>query len=229
MERSITVSMMIIQKFFKSSVTYLLLFSLLIFKNNIMNLCANLPNIFLKENNYAKSEVSLLKNKISFLEEELKNLTKLDLYTEYNYQLTRMSYRKSYNEYQFFIFGGRNQSIHKNSAVINELGLVGIVKYVRDDYSLVEALPIIHNLSININGAYGTITKYDSEYLIAENFSNYDDIQLNDTVYTSQLGTIKEKIKIGTVYKIENSAVSKKIYIKTPVNFQNINYLYVVG
>ena len=65
--------------------------------------------------------------------------------------------------------------------------------------------------------------------LIISNISNYDDIDLNDEVYTSTLGSIKDKIYVGKVNKISSLATEKIIYVKSNVDIKDVNYLYVVG
>ena len=48
-------------------------------------------------------------------------------------------------------------------------------------------------------------------------------------VYTSGFGTIKEKLYIGKVIKIDNDIYSKKIYVESKVDFNNLNYVLIVG
>ena len=54
-------------------------------------------------------------------------------------------------------------------------------------------------------------------------------VYVNDLVYTSGYGTIKEKLLIGKVIKVDNSDISKKVMINTVVDFNNLNYVLIVG
>ena len=90
-------------------------------------------------------------------------------------------------------------------------------------------LPGISNLSVKINDSFGTITGYEDGLYIISDLSNYDIISINDTVYTSTIGNIKTPVLVGTVYSIEEHDISKKVYVKSNVDFHNINYLYVVS
>ena len=70
---------------------------------------------------------------------------------------------------------------------------------------------------------------YNSECFIITDISNYDKVYINDEVYTSGFGTIKEKLYIGKVIKIDNDIYSKKIYVESKVDFNNLNYVLIVG
>ena len=202
---------------------------LLIYKSAFINLIANINVMFTKKDNVVNTEINLLKEENKHLKEELLNLTNLDLYANYNYSLTRMSYRSIYDNHEIYIQGGSDKNYDANYAVINSSGLVGIITEVKNNESIVKLLSGIPNLSVRINDTYGTLSNYEDGFLIISNISNYSQINLNDEVYTSTLGTIKEHIFIGNVYKIEDGDISKKVYVKSKVDFENLNYLYVVG
>lgn len=207
----------------------LIIFFLFIYHNTIFNLLANLNTLTSKTDDYNKSEINILKEENTYLKEELNNLSNLSIYANYNYSLTRMTYRAIYDNTEIYIMGGLDKNYEENYAVINSEGLIGIISKVNDKTSLVKLLNGVPNLSVKINDTYGTLSAYEDGYLIISNISNYDKINLNDEVYTSSLGTIKEHLYIGTVYKIEDKDISKKVYVKTKVDFNNLNYLYVVG
>ncbi len=226
MGRSIIVSMM---KILKNSFSLFLLIVLILCHSLIINLVTNISKLVSNNNNEYLTEVNILKEENKYLKQEINNITKLNSYANYNYKLTRLSYRNVNNKNVFYINGGKDNDFHENYALVNELGLVGIITKVNDTYSECNTIPNLNNLSIKINDSYGTISKYQDYYLISEDFSNKDDTKLNDIVYTSELGTIKESIKIGTVKKIDNTSITKKIYIEPFVDFNNISYLYVIG
>ena len=229
MGKGILVFMMNIREIVKSSVFYLIICSLLLFKGNIIALIGNINTLINKPENPTSAELDILKTRIMTLKEEQEKLTHLQEYGSYEYDLTRLSYRESYKSGDFFIYGGSDKNYRKNFAVMNEWGLVGIINNVKEDYSEVTILPNVKNLSVRINEAYGTLCGYEDGLFIIEDISNYDKIDLNDLVYTSTLGTIKEKILIGSVYKIEDDTIESTLYVKSNVDFFDITYLYVVG
>ena len=80
-----------------------------------------------------------------------------------------------------------------------------------------------------VSSSYGTLSGYENGYFIIRNITNYDNVSINDDVYTSTLGNVKEKIYIGKVADIKITDIEKVLYVKSDVDFDNINYLYVVG
>lgn len=182
-----------------------------------------------KPSNKYLSEINILKENIKELESNLEDLGDTISIKEYNYSLSKLSYRKSYDDNTFYIYGGNNYNYQKNYALANEYGLVGIITKVYKDYSECKTLQGIKNLTVVINDAYGTLNDHQDGHFIIDNISNYDKISLNDKVYTSSSGIIKEKIYIGYVSKIETKEYEKIIYLKSSVDFHNINYLHVIG
>ena len=218
-----------ILRIIKKNYFLIILLALFIYKGAIINLFSNINAFTTKKDNYENAEINLLKAENNNLKEELKSLTNLDSYAQYGYSLTRLSYRALYDNYDIYIQGGKDKNYKENYAVINSDGLVGIITSVEESSSKVRLLSGVPNLSVKINDTYGTLSAYEDDLLIISNISNYSKINLNDEVYTSTLGTIKERILIGTVYKVEESDIAKKIYVKSKIDFNNLNYLYVVG
>lgn len=226
MERSIIVLMM---KIMQHSYLYFVILIIILCYSLIINLVTNISGFITNNRNEYLTEVNILKEENNYLKEEIDNITKLNSFASYNYKLTRLSYRSVSDKNIFYINGGRDNNFHENYFLVNELGLVGIINKVNNTYSECSTILDANNLSIKIGEFYGTISKYQENYLVTEDFSNRDDVKLNDIVYSSELGTVKEKIKIGTVKKIDNNSIAKKIYIEPFVDFNNISYLYVIG
>lgn len=221
--------MTIILRIIKKNYFFIIILALFICKGAFINLLANVNELITKKDDYYATEVNILKEENKSLKDELKNLTNLDIYASYKYSLTRLSYRDIYNNYEIHIQGGSEKDYKENNAVVNSEGLVGIITTVKKYDSKVRLLSGVPNLSVKINDTYGTLSGYEDGLLVINNISNYAKINLNDEVYTSTLGTIKEHILVGTVYKVEESDIDKKIYVKSKVDFNNLNYLYVVG
>lgn len=229
MERGILVFMTRLTKIIKNSFILIILFLLILYKGAFINLISNITSPFKDKEDPHIAEINLLNEKIKHLENEYKTVINIKPYAEYNYTLTRLSYLSSYDASHFFISGGENLGFKENYILLNSLGVVGVVNKVYKDYSEATFLTDVSSLSVRINDAYGTLTSYENGLFILNDLSNYDDISLNDEVYTSSLGIIKENLFIGTVYKIEKTDYKKKIYVKSKVDFKDINYLYVVG
>lgn len=225
MERSIIVLMM---KILKNSYLYFILLILILNHSVIINLITNISRYTGKNDNEHSTEIRILKEENNYLKEELTKISSLTSYANYNYKISRLSYRDPKNKSIFYINGGKNEEFKIGYALVNNEGLVGIITEVYDTYSKCSTIDN-SNISIKINNSYGTINKYDQIYLISEDFSNKDEINLNDIVYTSELGIIKESIQIGTVKKIDNSGITKTIYIEPFIDLNEISYLYVIG
>lgn len=225
MERSITVSMM---NLLKNSYLYFILLILLLNHNLFINLATNISKFVTNNKGTQDTELNILKERNEYLINELDKINNLSKFASYNYQISRLSYRDPKNKSNFYINGGNNENFKEGFALVNNEGLVGIITEVFDDYSKCKTIDNIE-LSIKINDIYGTINGSKNEYLVSNKFSNKDNINLNDVVYTSELGIIKESIKIGTVKKIETNDLDKTIYIEPYVNLNNISYLYVIG
>lgn len=215
-------------KIFKNSYFYFILLILILNHSVAINLITNISKYVTKNDNERATEIKILKEQNNYLKEELNKINSLNSYANYNYKISRISYRDPKNKSIFYINGGNDEEFKIGYALVNNEGLVGIITEVFDTYSKCSTIDNI-DISVKINNSYGTINKYDRIYLISEDFSNKDEVNLNDVVYTSELGVIKESIKIGTVKKIDNSDISKIIYIEPFINLNDISYLYVIG
>ena len=96
---------------------------------------------------------------------------------------------------------------------------IKLVSFMRDSYTYMDQFDSYGKL--NYDYETNTFTIYD--------ISNYDKVYVNDLVYTSGYGSIKEKLLIGKVVKVDNSDISKKIVINSVVDFNNLNYVLIVG
>ncbi len=212
--------------FIKSNMIYIILIVALIYKGIFVNIIGNINTLVTKPNDNIATEIGILKEENKKLMSDLESVTKLKNSYENDYRITRLSYRLSYTESEFYITGS---DYKVNDLLINEFGLVGIIKELKNDYSVANTIKSIKGLSIKINDAYGTISKYEDNYFIVNDLSNYDEVNINDIVYTSPIGDNSNTIIVGNVSKIEEHEVSKTIYIKSNVDFSNLNYLFVVG
>ncbi len=211
--------------FLKNNLFYILIFIILIYKGAFVHIFANVNLLFTNPNNNEVTEINLLKEKNKELEQQLLDLSKLPVNNN-EYKLTKLSYRLSYSDFNFYIEGSDYQV---NNLLVNQDGLVGIIKNLKKDYSECILLPGIKNLSVKINDSFGTISLYDNGLYVIDDLSNYDEISINDSVFTSAIGDINNSVFVGTVYSIEEHDIKKRVYVKSNVDFHNINYLYVVS
>ncbi len=207
----------------------LVFFFLFLFHKNFVYLLGNIGDLTSKKENTREVEINLLKEENKQLKIELEQISDLLPYAKYHYKMTRLTYKESYSTTQIHIQGGKDNNYKEGQALINQYGLVGILDKVGKEESSATLLTGLSNLSVRINDAYGTITGYQDGYFLIENISNYDEIHLNDEVYTSSLGSIKENLFIGSVSEIIGETLEKKIKMKSKVDFKEIHYLFVVG
>lgn len=120
---------------------------------------------------------------------------------------------------------GSSNGIVKNSAVIDNNGLIGIVYDVRDNISYVKLLSSNYNVSVSVNGIYGN---YNNG--IVTMIDKYSDISVGDVIYTSGLDGLVKGIYVGTVSKIEldEDGLGKELKINY-IDNKNLNYVYVLG
>lgn len=212
------------------SVIFLII--LILFRSNILLFFNNIFNLFFDKNNIHEAEIEVLKEKINYLEEEYEKLNSFNknigVYADYNYLVSRVIYKENYfYNSKVYIEGGKEDKISKGMAVVNEHGLVGVIESVDENTSELVLLSNT-NISVNIRESYGKLIYEDGEFKVVD-ISKDEDIKLNDEVYTSTLGNIKEKIYVGKVKEVDEDTLEKKIIIESNVDFNNLNYLLVVG
>lgn len=213
---------------------YIIIFIIVIlFRENICFFYANILGVFKMDNNYYDAIINLKDERIHYLEKEFNNYDKfskdIDL-LNYDYKISKIIYKKSYNTDKYKIQFGKNSKVLEGMAVTNEKGLVGKITHVENETSEFTTLKELDDIGVVINDVYGKLNyDYKKELFIVTDISNYDKVYINDEVYTSGYGTIKEKLYIGKVVKIDNDFISKKIYVKSNVDFNNLNYVLIVG
>ena len=213
---------------------YVIIFILvLLFRNNIAFFYGNLLGVFKLDNNYYDAIIDLKDERIEYLENEYKNydeFSKSLKLIDYDYKISKITYKETYNTNKYIIQYGKKDLISKGMAVMNEFGLIGKVTEVNEYTSTLTTLKDLKDTSVVINESYGKLNyDYELNKFVISDISNYDKVNINDKVYTSGYGTIKEKIYIGKVIKVENDTISKKVYIKSDIDFNNLNYVLIVG
>lgn len=135
---------------------------------------------------------------------------------------------------------GKEDGIDKGMLAINEKGLIGVVEYVTQNTATIKLLTTEDNsfkIAVSvINGENlynGIITGYDQKTgeILVTSIRNQSDIEIGSIVKTNGLGSLyPEGIVVGTVSKIEMDSVgvSKILFIKSGIDFRNIQYLSIV-
>ena len=213
---------------------YLIIFILIILlRENICFFYGNILGVFKLDNNYYDGIIRLKDEKISYLEKELNELTDFSEFLKkvsYTYKVSKVLYKESYNLGEYNIQYGTDDDVTLGMGVINESGFVGKISEVNKKSCKLTTLKELKDTSVMVNESYGKLN-YDtkSKTFIISDISNYDKVYINDKVYTSGYGSIKEKLYIGKVVKIETSDYEKRVVVESSVDFNNLNYLLIVG
>ena len=213
---------------------YIIIFTLtILFRNNICFMYGNILGVFKLDNDYKDAIINVKEEKIKYLENEISSLNNFSSsleYIKYDYKVSKVLFKDTYNSNVYNIQFGKEDKITMGSGVINEYGFVGKITNVNSKTCELTTMKKIKNISVKINDSYGKMSYSDKDDLfIVKGISNYDKVYVNDEVYTSGYGTIKENLYIGKVIKVINKDYEKELLVKSNVDFNNINYILIVG
>lgn len=216
-----------------SILTIMVLLILILFRANILIFFNNVFGMFQEKNKIEEAEIRVLEEKINYLEQEKEDINILNKtfeeYATYNYFVSKVMYKENYfYNAKVYIEGGSKDKLKKGMAVVNEKGMVGIIGNVEKQQSELILLTNTNNISVNIRNSYGKLEYKEGVFKVSD-ISKNEDIKLNDAVYTSTLGNIKEKLYIGKVKSVEDNTLEKEIIVESSVDFNKLNYLLVVG
>lgn len=207
----------------KNSNIFIFFLLCLIIKNNyykiIDNNRYNYKYIKEEELNYYKKEYNELLNSYKINENNI------------NYTYSKVILHDIYNFYnEVVIAKGTDVGIKKGDLVLNDLGVIGTIKKVNKNSSIVSLLYSDNKISIKVNDSYGVL-EGENNKLIVSNIINNDDIKIGDIIYTSGLSNTHENFIIGNVKNISYSKDELEIFLEVNpiVDFNNINYVVVVG
>lgn len=216
-----------LKQFIKNSGILLLFFIIFLFKESLYGL-------LIKSNNLISINSNITVTKETYYEKEYNKLLymfKIPIKSEYEYTFSKILYRDIYDYYEeMTILKGKNDNLEINAAVINDLGLVGVIKKVNKNSSVVNFLTNKNSqISVKVNNCYG-ILKYQNQKLIIDAINNYEDIEIGDEVSTSGIGNLPADIKIGKVNKVsfDNLGIKKRIVVEPYVDFDNITYVAII-
>ena len=167
---------------------------------------------------------ALYDEKLNYYKNEYENMKKMltITYPDYSVIYSKVILRDIYAFNKEFTIGkGSRDGVQEQDVVVNEKGVVGIVKMANPNSSVVLLLtnPDIQ-LSVKINDSYGILTSVD-EKIIVKNIKLNREIKEGDEVYTSGLTSIPGDILIGTVKNIDTDSLELE-YI---LNVESVSYL----
>ena len=196
---------------------FLLIIGVILFRSNILNLVNNMTN-HLFVNDY-RFEIELLQNQNIKLNNELTELLdfKNNIRIRHDYIITN-GVRTNYG-FGGLIINGTNYEI--GDEVVSIDGLVGIVSRIKKTTSEVTLLHS-SNIIVRINDENGKIDGQDEVgNLIISEISNYNNIRLNDRVY-SMMGSY-----IGRVVRIRYGIIDNYLIVERE-NSRDLNFLAVL-
>ena len=197
---------------------YIFLFFLIIFRNTFVNLVNNLGFIIFNQKD--ELTINILNDKVKVLEKEYKDLLdfKNNINISSNYTLSNV-YMNNYS-YDKLLINGDNYRI--GDEVISSDGLVGIIKKTFFNYSEVSFI-YDTKIPVKINNNEGKIVgKDENNNILIKELTNYNNININDKVYSVN------HTYIGKVIKIDKEVVDTNILVET-IDLKNINYVAVIS
>lgn len=179
---------------------------------------------YLKYNNKDNIELASLKIENTNLKEQVKSLE--NIYNikplNNNYLITRVILRNIHEFYNEIVLLSDSNQVKVGNAVINEEGLIGLVKDIKDDKVYVALLTSNYNISVKINDTYGNLNNKKVTML-----DKYSDINIGDIVYTSGLTNIPENILVGYVKEVNKTSINTEVTISLLDN-NNLNYVAIM-
>lgn len=207
-------------------IAFLIIFLLFLMQNKIY-LLINKSNT-----SFDTSKINLkINEELEKENTELKKLLEIKEKNE-NYIFSEIKFRDIYDFFEeVTIYKGSKEKIQKNAAVISNNALIGTIKKVKNDESIVRLLTNKEtNISVKVKEAYGLL-KSDGKNIYVTNLTNYDVVNIDDEIYTSGIGNLPGNILIGKVkdIKLDSLGIEKILEVSLATDITNLNYCYVVG
>ena len=194
--------------------------------------------LYIYDNNMDK----VIESKIAYLEKENNSLKEiLNLKKENEKYIPALVTNKNASIWFNKIDVISNDKVNKGDAVINQNGLVGFVSKVTNNVAEINLLTninennmpsvFIENTNKNI---LGMLSSYDSKKGLFKitNIVGKDEIKKKDkVVLNSYLNKDYKGIYVGEVIDVETSnfGLTKTIFVKSDVDFNDLMYVVVIG
>lgn len=191
------------------------------------------------ENTALMNEIIVLKDQLYSLTPVTKDSLTHQITSDQDYKLISAKViNSSTNKLQNYITlnKGARDGVKIDMGVINEHGVIGIVKTVSEKFSVV--IPILNN-AVRINTKFkrnnytGPLAwnGLDYRYANLNDIARHVEFSLGDTLVTSGFtDTFPEGIPIGTIddFEIKESEAYYNIKVKLMVNFRTISHAMVI-
>lgn len=177
---------------------------------------------------------SMYDEKLAYYQNEYEEMQKLLNIEVLDYQAiySKVILRDIYAFYDEITIGkGSYDGVSKGDLVVNEKGVIGLVKSVNNHISIVELLTNSNiELSVKINQSYGILTSVDNE-IIVKNVKLDDEIKVGDFVTTSGLTSVPGEILVGKVSEIKTDTLGLEYILEVDAvaYLQDISYVAVLG
>ena len=177
---------------------------------------------------------SMYDEKLAYYQNEYEEMQKLLNIEVLDYQAiySKVILRDIYAFYDEITIGkGSYDGVSKGDLVVNEKGVIGLVKSVNNHTSIVELLTNSNiELSVKINQSYGILTSVDNE-IIVKNVKLDDEIKVGDFVTTSGLTSVPGEILVGKVSEIKTGTLGLEYILEVDAvaYLQDISYVAVLG
>ena len=205
-------------------IAILLIFILFLSKDHLLGFISNTKDL----------QEFIYDTKLEYYKEEYTEMQSLLNIPESDYEVTygKIILRDIYEFYdEITINVGTSSGIKVQDLVINELGVIGVIKEAHKNSSVVELLTNKDmELSVRVGPSYGILSSKD-EKIIIKNIKLNETIKEGDTVYTSGLTSIPKDIKIGTIKSIskDNLELEYILEVESLSRLEDINYVAILS
>lgn len=205
-------------------IAILLIFTLFLSKDHLLGFISNTKDL----------QEFIYDTKLEYYKEEYTEMQSLLNIPESDYEVTygKIILRDIYEFYdEITINVGTSSGIKVQDLVINELGVIGVIKEAHKNSSVVELLTNKDmELSVRVGSSYGILSSKD-EKIIIKNIKLNETIKEGDTVYTSGLTSIPKDIKIGRIKSIskDNLELEYILEVESLSRLEDINYVAILS
>ena len=162
--------------------------------------------------------------------EKMSNILEVEA-DDYEVIYSKVVLREIYQFYDEITIGkGTSDGIQEGDLVVNENGVVGVIKDAGKTSSVVRLLTSPDmELSVKINASYGILTSGDKT-LIVKNIKLDSEIKEGDLVYTSGLTSIPGDILVGEVSKVNRDSLELEyiLDVDSITHQRDISYVAVL-
>ena len=205
-------------------IAILLIFTLFLSKDHLLGFISNTKDL----------QEFIYDTKLEYYKEEYTEMQSLLNIPESDYEVTygKIILRDIYEFYdEITINVGTSSGIKVQDLVINELGVIGVIKEAHKNSSVVELLTNKDmELSVRVGSSYGILSSKD-EKIIIKNIKLNETIKEGDTIYTSGLTSIPKDIKIGRIKSIskDNLELEYILEVESLSRLEDINYVAILS